>query len=300
MDANCTMPPSPYVLFILIISCQERVISLNKYKYVLIEVPNYSSIFQKHIKNNECTGTYFKVEGKDHFICFALKSGSTSWQVFFAENQIKTAYIADCAKNSTCPKFPEVRILQVRHPFERLLSTYRHLFKNGGWKSLELNKDEKEIEDTLTLMFSKTWQEFIDDVIIKNQLFISEENLNDLNHPGTWLKTHWAPFWQTCGVCDFGSDLEPGFILKTETLEWDVPEVLSALGMKRDILFPDIRVTGNDDNFSEGNRVSTEFVGKYFSQLTKRQILELYEIYKTDFIMFDYSPDQYFELARNK
>lgn len=118
----------------------------------------HSSIFQKRERNNECTGTYFKVAEKDHFICFALKSGSTSWQVFFAENQIKTAFIADCAKNSTCPKYPEVRILQVRHPFERLLSTYRHLFKNGGWKSLELNKNE-EVEDTLTTMFSKSWQE---------------------------------------------------------------------------------------------------------------------------------------------
>ena len=70
--------------------------------------------------------------------------------------------------------------------------------------------------------------------LVENSLFITEDSLRDINFPGGWLKTHWAPFWQTCGVCDFDSDLEPGFILKTETLEWDVPEVLSALGMKKE------------------------------------------------------------------
>ena len=39
--------------------------------------------------------------------------------------------------------------------------------------------------------------------------------------------------------------------------------VLAALGLDINAKFPDVRVTGNDDDFSEGNRVTEEFVGKY-------------------------------------
>ena len=256
----------------------------------------YSSLFHRHIQNNICTGTYFHVQQRDHFICNVLKSGSTSWQMFFAENQINSTHIADCQGGDKCPKKPELKIMQVRHPFERLLSAYRHLFKNGGWKPLDLSwSNDKELEQFYIKLFSKSWPEFVTDIIINNEFRLTESELDDIVHPGTWLKTHWAPFWFTCGVCN--SHLAPDYILKLETLPWDLPEVMEVMGLNRTIKFPDIRVTGNDDNFSEGNMVSQEVVGKYFSQLTTLQILNLYEVYKTDFIMFDYSPDSYLELA---
>ena len=69
--------------------------------------------------------------------------------------------------------------------------------------------------------------------------------------------------------------------------------------MAADIGFPDIRVTGNDDNFQEGNRASEEFVVKYFSELSKRDILRLYEVYKMDFLMFGYSPNSFLELSKD-
>ena len=33
-----------------------------------------------------------------------------------------------------CPDSPDVKIIQVRHPFVRLLSAYRYVFKKEGWK----------------------------------------------------------------------------------------------------------------------------------------------------------------------
>ena len=101
--------------------------------------------------------------------------------------------------------------------------------------------------------------------------------------------------------------------------------VLEALGLDINSKFPDVRVTGNDDDFSEGNRVTEEFVGKYtvhvwdsgttfcyhqgnnkffslslgkyYSQLSRRQILELWEVFKTDLMLFDYSIDKYLEFV---
>ena len=230
---------------------------------------------------------------------FSIQYNSTSWQVFFAENRINTTHIADCAPTSSCPLHnqTEVTIIQVRHPFERLLSSYRHIFKNGGWKSLDQTwQNSPELEQRFAVTFSRSWREFITEVILGGGMGLGEAELDDLNHPGSWVTTHWAPYWYTCGVC---SSLAPQLVIKTETLRWDMPEVLQALGITNTTAFPDIRVTGNDDNFSEGNRASEEFVVKYYSQLSRQEVLELYEMYRTDFTMFGYSPDEYLELSRD-
>merc|ERR1712061_481160 len=97
----------------------------------------HSSLFHRSEPINRCTGRFFKFQEKDFFICNVLKGGSTSWSFFFGENNITAAFIADCRESGSCPEKPELRLLQVRHPLERLLATWRHLFKNGGWKSLD-------------------------------------------------------------------------------------------------------------------------------------------------------------------
>ena len=100
----------------------------------------------------------------------------------------------------------------------------------------------------------------------------------------------------TCGVCTPGHF--PDFILKTETLPWDIPLVLKEMKMPDNIVFPDIRVTGSDDNGSEGNKPSENYVQKYYSRLTKLQVLRLYQLYKMDHDMFDYSPETYIAFAK--
>ena len=95
-----------------------------------------SSMYQRQQKLNKCTTSYFTIKGINHIICNVLKGGSTSWNVFFGENNITATLLADC-KPGECSRTPRLRIVQVRHPMERLLSTWRHLFKNGGWRSLD-------------------------------------------------------------------------------------------------------------------------------------------------------------------
>ena len=112
--------------------------------------------------------------------------------------------------------------------------------------------------------------------------------------PGAWLVTHWAPYWWTCDICSPAS--QPHFVLKTESLPSDIPVVLQALGLHPDIVFPLIRVSGLDEDFSEENQMSHLLVRKYFSLLTRQQILELWDIYKTDFLLFDYSIEKYLHL----
>ena len=50
----------------------------------------HGSIHQKPLQYNECTGTFFRLQHRSHFICNALKSGSTSWQVQYYTVQYST------------------------------------------------------------------------------------------------------------------------------------------------------------------------------------------------------------------
>ena len=197
---------------------------------------------------------------------------------------------------------------------ERLLATWRHLFKNGGWKSLDglaSTKPEakKEMEKK---MAGFTWNYFVDEVVLKDTFVNkSEVELDNFDGMGNWVKHHWAPYWwvvkfvlvfhsghcrYTCGVCS--PDHFPDFILKTETLPWDIPFVLKAMKMSEDIVFPDIRVTGSDDNGSEGNKPSENYVQKYYSRLNKEQVLKLYQLYRMDHDLFNYSPEAYLAFAK--
>ena len=137
-----------------------------------------------------CTGTHFTLNKRNHFICNVLKGGSTSWDVFFQENNISNIktfycdYTGGDGGGGHCSDNPHLRILQVRHPFERLVSTYRHVFKAGGWKSLDqMYSANPRLEQLFTRFFNKSWTEFVEEVVIQNSFPISEENLrNTVQH----------------------------------------------------------------------------------------------------------------------
>ena len=48
-----------------------------------------------------------------------------------------------------------------------------------------------------------------------------------------------------------------------------------------------------------GGGSTNELARKYFSELDIDTTKQLYELYKVDFEMFDYSPEEYFEISRN-
>ena len=81
---------------------------------------------------------------------------------------------------------------------ERLLATWRHLFKNGGWKSLDglaSTKPEakKEMEKKMAQV---TWNYFVDEVVLKDTFVNkSEVELDNFDGMGNWVKHHWAPYW---------------------------------------------------------------------------------------------------------
>jgi hypothetical protein len=68
-----------------------------------------SSLYHRQQKLNKCTTSYFIIKGTNHIICNVLKGGSTSWNVFFNENNITATLLADC-KPGECSRTPRMRI----------------------------------------------------------------------------------------------------------------------------------------------------------------------------------------------
>ena len=199
---------------------------------------------------------------------------------------------------------------------ERLLATWRHLFKNGGWKSLEgVDAIKPQVREKMEKRLAGfTWNYFVEEIVLKDT-FVNESKveLDNFDGMGAWIKNHWAPYWlgsfdllipigtvhfrrYTCRVCS--KDYFPDFILKTETLPWDIPLVFDAMNLPDNLVFPNIRVTGSDDDGSEGNKPSKNFVRKYYSRLSKKQVSRLYQLYKKDHDMFNYSPEKYIAFAK--
>ena len=150
----------------------------------------YQAIYYEGKASHPCTGTRFSFNQRNHFICNVLKGGSTSWDVFFRENEISNIKTFYCdygdgdGGGGLCSGKPHINILQVRHPFERLVSTYRHVFKAGGWKSLdEMYSRNPRLEQLFTQFFNKSWTEFVEEVVIQNSFPITEDNLrNTVQH----------------------------------------------------------------------------------------------------------------------
>jgi hypothetical protein len=126
----------------------------------------HGSIYHRAEPVNRCTGTFFNIDKRDYFICNVLKGGSTSWRFFFGENNITSAFLDECRPKGTCPSNPQLRLVQVRHPLERLLATWRHVFRSGGWKNLDGGANTRpEVRARMDGEFARfTWNYFIEEV----------------------------------------------------------------------------------------------------------------------------------------
>ena len=97
----------------------------------------WGSLYESDETVNRCTNINFEVNNREFAICNVLKGGSLSWKQFFLYYNIPHTFLNDCQKTQTCPDNFHKKIVQVRHPFEHLLSTWRHIFEGGGWKLLD-------------------------------------------------------------------------------------------------------------------------------------------------------------------
>lgn len=81
-------------------------------------------------------------------------------------------------------------------------------------------------------------------------------------------------------------------ILKFETLEDDQRYLIEKAGLSK------LGVRPEHKNPGKGKHTNESLVNS-FSELTTSQVRGLYEIFKYDFEIFDYSPDAFMKIARD-
>ncbi|CAH2002319.1 unnamed protein product [Acanthoscelides obtectus] len=174
-----------------------------------------------------------------------------------------------------------VSFLIARHPFERLLSAYRdklqyalphtHHQKLGQEIIKKYREKLKKQQQNISQQRWPTFPEFV-------------VYLLDSIRSGQAPDMHWAPITQFCTPCMFDFKI----IAHTETLQ-DEQVYLIKVAKLEHLVKPEWR--------NAGKGATSQNLKKYYSQLTRSQILQLYHFYRYDFELFNYSVQDYLQMG---
>ncbi|EDV50246.1 carbohydrate sulfotransferase 11 isoform X1 [Drosophila erecta] len=242
----------------------------------------------------------FLVNKKYHIIwCNVFKAASSSWMFNFnVLAGYSPSYLRKTKKillNLARERYPRVTLDELREaqnysltfiiardPFERLLSAYRdkmvfalpYSFHDKLGRSIVRNYRKKP---SLAARAANTkfpsFPEFV-------------HWLLDQVKRGSFIDMHFVAATSFCTPCLIRFDM----ILKFESLAEDQLYLIEKTGLKR-VIAPVWR------NMGKG-RKTHELQQQFYAQLTRQEMLELYEYYKYDFELFDYDIQEYLQVAR--
>ncbi len=109
---------------------------------------------------------------------------------------------------------------------------------------------------------------------------------------------HFAPVWLLCTPCEAG--LRPDVIVKLETIGRDGPALMQMMNLSASssaMPLHHVHVTTEFERPEDLGVNSRLKAAEYYGQLTKRQVAELYEMYRLDHDLFGYSPEPYIAMA---
>jgi hypothetical protein len=112
---------------------------------------------------------------------------------------------------------------------------------------------------------------------------------------------HFAPVWLLCTPCEAG--LRPDVIVKLETIGRDGPALMQMMNLSAAsssaaaVPLQHVHVTTEFERPEDLGVNSRLKAAEYYGQLTKRQVAELYEMYRLDHDLFGYSPEPYIAMA---
>ncbi|XP_073843238.1 carbohydrate sulfotransferase 11 isoform X1 [Musca autumnalis] len=240
----------------------------------------------------------FLVNKKHHIIwCNVFKAASSSWMYNF---NVLAGYSPEFLRKTkeiflhlARERYPRVTLeelheaqnnsvtfLIARHPFERLLSAYRDKFVYAIPHSLHDKFGRKIVrtyrKKSLQLKPPKypTFQEFV------------RWLLDQIKHDN-YLDMHFVSYTRFCTPCLIHFDV----ILKFETLEEDQLYLIDKTGLKQ-IIAPEWQNPGKGKN-------TLDLLQQFYSKLTRTEIDGLYDYYRYDFELFNYSATSYFNIARS-
>ena len=216
----------------------------------------------------------FIVDQTDKVIYVQIeKCGTRSWLKIFFDLHKKgkairyharyaSKYIQDMSRKYYIFAF-------VRHPFSRLLSAYR-------------NKLEKKV---LTMPVAKTFKP-LQKLIVKKYRKVKrkgskpptfKEFIHFISDGGHLENPHWIPMHLRNFACNIRYD----FLGKVESFSEDMDYLMNRFSWRG--ITP---VWKNRSNHADD-------VQKYFSQISNNELLKLYNLYRNDFLLFNYTISPY-------
>jgi len=252
--------------------------------------------------------------------CPVFKAASTSWLI----NYLKLSNSTTDPKNGNLHTkitnlFPppatfklrkkifseSVKFIIVRHPFERLVSAYRD--KLAGFSRNEhyltmrkhiIKKYRKKTKDKSAIPTFKESVDFVIDELKKMEAGVSK----------VMIDGHFMPFSRRCVPCAINYDV----IIKFETLEEDSKYLIEqcSLDDRLTVAHENPAPTGARTEQGQKNKSKKVKTGKalpdksssssfqsldFFKDIPNSKIKQLYEHYRHDFEIFDYSAAEYLE-----
>lgn len=165
------------------------------------------------------------------------------------------------------------KVLFVREPLERLVSAFRDKFENPNkyyhpvfGRAIIAKYRANASSDALRTGDGVTFQEFV-------------QYLLDERRPIS-MDVHWQPVSQLCSPCLLHYNL----LGKLENMKEDADFVLRSIGAPRNLTLPDFK-----DRNPQAERTSAAITQQYFAQLSPIQRQRVYDFYRMDYLMFNYS-----------
>ncbi|XP_047536417.1 carbohydrate sulfotransferase 11 isoform X2 [Vanessa atalanta] len=229
--------------------------------------------------------------------CNIFKAASTSWMYNFNLMANYTATFLDktkevplelARKKYARPTVEMIRKAQgdsitfliVRHPLERLASAYNDKIVHAWPKSFHdqmgrriIKKYRKSSVKPVPTERYPVFEEFVSYVLDEAKVKRT-------------LDMHWTPYTDFCTPCKFNFDV----ILKFETLDED-QRFLIQMARLQEIIKPEWRNSGKGTN-------TLHNINHLYSRLKKSQLDGLYNLYKYDFQLFNYTIDNYYEIIK--
>lgn len=169
-----------------------------------------------------------------------------------------------------------LKFIFVREPFERLVSAYRNKFtrhyntafhKRYGTKIIRrhrLNPEPEALQRGHNVSFHEFVQYLVDPRTQR------EEPLNE----------HWERVHSLCHPCLIHYDV----VGKYETLEQDAQAVLKLAGVEGALKFP---------TSGKSTRTDGDMSARFFKQISPLYQKKLFNMYRMDFLLFNYSTPEY-------
>eukprot|EP00090_Calanus_glacialis_P004508 TRINITY_DN13371_c0_g1_i3.p1 TRINITY_DN13371_c0_g1~~TRINITY_DN13371_c0_g1_i3.p1 ORF type:complete len:415 (+),score=60.42 TRINITY_DN13371_c0_g1_i3:269-1513(+) len=159
----------------------------------------------------------------------------------------------------------------VRHPFSRLVSAYEDKMLNPNFLS------KRKLTTVEEFNSQPSFHEFVS--------WLLDTRSNKSGTQESWKNDKaFSPFFSACPVCQVDYS-----VIKLDGEGNEIDSWIGYLGLN---------LTSTEAHTEGGAQSSTNRALDYFSQLTKEQVEELYNVYKLDFILFSYKPDIFINAAK--